>query len=121
MQLLGDAEPGAQEEAGPLRRASLGSFQRVELASHVSSFRALLADRTLITAANEEGLRLYSPVPGLCRTVMADVDFAGEALSGSETDDYTVAFHDALPREDSGKIFKRRLRAPYWEKSGRKI
>lgn len=24
--------------------------------------------------------------------------------------------HDALPREDSGKIFKQRLRAPYWEK-----
>jgi len=32
-----------------------------------------------------------------------------------------VAFHDALPREDSGKIFKRLLRAPYWEKAGRKI
>jgi long-chain acyl-CoA synthetase len=32
-----------------------------------------------------------------------------------------VTFHESLPREDSGKIFKRRLRAPYWEKSGRKI
>ena len=27
----------------------------------------------------------------------------------------------ALPREDSGKIFKRKLRAPYWEKAGRRI
>lgn len=27
----------------------------------------------------------------------------------------------SLPREDSGKIFKRKLRAPYWEKSGRNI
>ena len=26
-----------------------------------------------------------------------------------------------LPREDSGKIFKRKLRAPYWEKAGRQI
>lgn len=26
-----------------------------------------------------------------------------------------------LPREDSGKIFKRRLRAPYWENTGRSI
>ena len=26
-----------------------------------------------------------------------------------------------LPREDSGKIFKRKLRAPYWEKAGRSI
>jgi long-chain acyl-CoA synthetase len=32
-----------------------------------------------------------------------------------------VTFHAELPREDSGKIFKRRLRAPYWEKTGRRI
>lgn len=32
-----------------------------------------------------------------------------------------IVFHDALPREDSGKIFKPRLRAPYWEGAGRKI
>jgi long-chain acyl-CoA synthetase len=32
-----------------------------------------------------------------------------------------VAFHDALPREDSGKIFKRLLREPYWREAGRKI
>jgi long-chain acyl-CoA synthetase len=32
-----------------------------------------------------------------------------------------VTFHAELPREESGKIFKRRLRAPYWEKAGRKI
>lgn len=32
-----------------------------------------------------------------------------------------VTFHDALPREDSGKIFKRRLREPYWAKAGRHI
>ena len=32
-----------------------------------------------------------------------------------------VEFIAALPREDSGKIFKRKLRAPYWEKAGRSI
>lgn len=32
-----------------------------------------------------------------------------------------VTFHDALPREDSGKIFKRRLRDPYWAGTDRKI
>ena len=32
-----------------------------------------------------------------------------------------ITFHEALPREESGKIFKRRLRAPYWEKAGRRI
>jgi long-chain acyl-CoA synthetase len=26
-----------------------------------------------------------------------------------------------LPREDSGKIFKRRLREPYWREAGRAI
>jgi long-chain acyl-CoA synthetase len=32
-----------------------------------------------------------------------------------------VEFSATLPREDSGKIFKRKLRAPYWEKAGRSI
>jgi long-chain acyl-CoA synthetase len=39
--------------------------------------------------------------------------------------DYKVPKHievrTSLPREDSGKIFKRRLRDPYWEQAGRKI
>lgn len=29
--------------------------------------------------------------------------------------------HEGLPREDSGKIFKQRLRAPYWDKADRNI
>jgi long-chain acyl-CoA synthetase len=32
-----------------------------------------------------------------------------------------VTFRDSLPREESGKIFKRRLRDPFWEASGRHI
>jgi long-chain acyl-CoA synthetase len=32
-----------------------------------------------------------------------------------------IAFSDTLPREDSGKIFKRKLREPYWENAGRSI
>ena len=32
-----------------------------------------------------------------------------------------VEFTPELPREDSGKIFKRKLRQPYWEKAGRAI
>jgi long-chain acyl-CoA synthetase len=32
-----------------------------------------------------------------------------------------VEFSDALPREESGKIFKRRLREPYWKDAGRQI
>jgi long-chain acyl-CoA synthetase len=45
-------------------------------------------------------------------------------LKGSLAD-YKVPKHieicSGLPREDSGKIFKRRLRDPYWEQAGRKI
>jgi long-chain acyl-CoA synthetase len=33
----------------------------------------------------------------------------------------SVEFRDELPREDSGKIFKRKLRDPYWEGTGRAI
>ena len=32
-----------------------------------------------------------------------------------------VTFHEELPREESGKIFKRRLREPYWKDAGRRI
>jgi len=32
-----------------------------------------------------------------------------------------VDVHDELPRQDSGKIYKAKLRAPYWEKSGRQV
>jgi long-chain acyl-CoA synthetase len=33
----------------------------------------------------------------------------------------TIEFREELPREESGKIFKRRLREPYWAKAGRRI
>jgi len=32
-----------------------------------------------------------------------------------------IEIRTGLPREDSGKIFKRRLREPYWETAGRRI
>jgi len=39
--------------------------------------------------------------------------------------DYKVPKHVEiqrdLSREDSGKIFKRRLRDPYWERAGRRL
>jgi long-chain acyl-CoA synthetase len=33
----------------------------------------------------------------------------------------TVTFHDALPREETGKIFKRKLREPYWRERDRRV
>lgn len=47
-------------------------------------------------------------------------DYLGERMAGYKVP-RVVTFHEALPREDSGKIFKRRLKAPYWEKVGRRI
>ena len=32
-----------------------------------------------------------------------------------------IELHPSLPREDTGKIFKRKLRDPHWEKAGRQI
>jgi long-chain acyl-CoA synthetase len=32
-----------------------------------------------------------------------------------------IDFHATLPREDSGKIFKRKLRDVFWAEAGRKI
>jgi long-chain acyl-CoA synthetase len=32
-----------------------------------------------------------------------------------------IEFADELPREESGKIFKRKLREPYWREAGRRI
>jgi long-chain acyl-CoA synthetase len=57
----------------------------------------------------------------------------GATLTAQEARDYLAArlarykvprrvdFHAALPRQDSGKIFKRQLRDPFWEAAGRKI
>ncbi len=46
--------------------------------------------------------------------------FAREHLAGYMVPK-VVEFQTGLPREDSGKIFKRRLREPYWRGESRKI
>ena len=33
----------------------------------------------------------------------------------------TITFHAEMPREDTGKIFKRKLREPYWEGQARRV
>ncbi len=47
-------------------------------------------------------------------------DYVREHLASYKTP-RVVEFSDSLPREDSGKIFKRRLREPYWEGRERAI
>ena len=58
---------------------------------------------------------------------------AGSALSSAQVQAYLreriagykvprrVTFHAQLPREDTGKIFKRKLRDPYWEGMTRRV
>lgn len=44
----------------------------------------------------------------------------GKVLAGYKVPKH-IEIGANLPREDTGKIFKRRLRDPYWERAGRKI
>jgi long-chain acyl-CoA synthetase len=53
-------------------------------------------------------------------TAEAVREFLKERLAGYKVPK-VVAFHETLPREDSGKIFKRLLREPYWRGRGRRI
>src|SRR6478672_10872001 len=65
-------------------------------------------------------MAVVEPQPG----VTLDVVDIRARLKASLAD-YKVPKHveiqSNLPREDSGKIFKRRLRDPYWERAGRRI
>jgi long-chain acyl-CoA synthetase len=47
-------------------------------------------------------------------------DFVRSRLAGYKVPK-VVVFTDELPREESGKLFKRRLREPYWSGTGRSI
>jgi len=65
-------------------------------------------------------MAVVEPQPGVTLDVAAI-----RAQLKTELADYKVPKHveilHNLPREDSGKIFKRRLRDPYWERAGRRI
>jgi len=65
-------------------------------------------------------MAVVEPLPGVTLDI-ADI----RAQLKTSLADYKVPKHveilQQLPREDSGKIFKRRLRDPYWERAGRRI
>jgi len=60
------------------------------------------------------------PEPGVALTADGVREFLAASLARYKTP-RVIEFSHELPREDSGKIFKRKLRAPYWEKAGRQI
>ena len=66
------------------------------LCAYVQLARGLVPDEAVVRAHLSEKLARYK-VPGL------------------------IVFVDSLPREDSGKIFKRKLREPYWADAQRRI
>jgi len=60
------------------------------------------------------------PLPGATLTSGQVIEHLQAHLAGYKVP-RVVAFHAELPREDTGKIFKRRLREPYWAGSQRRI
>jgi long-chain acyl-CoA synthetase len=60
------------------------------------------------------------PEPGAALDADAVRAFLAQRIAGYKVP-RTVELHAELPREESGKIFKRRLREPYWAKAGRRI
>lgn len=63
---------------------------------------------------------VVQPQPGAVLDEEAVKAFLRERIAGYEIP-RRVEFRPDLPREDSGKIFKRRLRDPFWEGAGRSI
>lgn len=60
------------------------------------------------------------PESGAALTADAAIGFLRTRLAGYKVP-RRIEFHAQLPREESGKIFKRKLRDPYWERAGRRI
>ena len=63
---------------------------------------------------------VIQPQPGAELTELGVKTYLRQHVAGYKIPK-RVEFASELPREDSGKIFKRKLRAPYWEGQGRSI
>ena len=65
-------------------------------------------------------MAVIEPQPGAVLDVAVIREQLKSSLAGYKVPKH-IEIQASLPREDSGKIFKRRLRDPYWERAGRKI
>ncbi len=61
-----------------------------------------------------EALAAHLELDGQARVTTEEVREHVRANLAAYKTPRVVEFSDSLPREDSGKIFKRRLREPYW-------
>jgi len=68
----------------------------------------------------ESLIALVEPMPGHALAIEAVSTHLKSHLASYKVPRRIEIAHD-LPREDSGKIFKRRLREPYWQNAGRRI
>lgn len=68
----------------------------------------------------ESIMAVIEPQPGVVIQPDALKAKLATRIAGYKLPRHIEVRHD-LPREDSGKIFKRRLRDPYWEAAGRRI
>ncbi|MCC2104399.1 MAG: AMP-binding protein [Hyphomicrobiales bacterium] len=68
----------------------------------------------------ESLMAVVEPQPGLDLKIEDVRAYLKQHLADYKVPRHIEIGHN-LPREDSGKIFKRRLRDPYWEKAGRTI
>ncbi len=69
----------------------------------------------------EQLMAVVEAQPGIPPPSIADVrTYLAQHLAGYKVPKH-IEFGAGLPREDSGKIFKRRLRDPYWANAGRAI
>jgi len=71
----------------------------------------------------EQVMAVVEPAPG---SVASD-ELAAELLAHCATQlakykcPRSIDFTEAMPRDPNGKLYKRRLRDPYWERSGREL
>ena len=68
----------------------------------------------------EQLMAFVEPEPGAALTTEAVRAHLAARIAGYKVP-RNIEIRHGLPREDSGKIFKRRLREPFWQKSGRRI
>lgn len=68
----------------------------------------------------EQLMAVVEPEPGMALEAEVISRHLRERLADYKVPQLIELRH-GLPREDSGKIFKRRLRDPYWQAAGRKI
>jgi len=60
------------------------------------------------------------PAPGAALTADSVRAWLHERIAGYKVPK-VVSFHEQLPREDTGKLFKRKLREPYWAGRARRV